>query len=181
MVLLSTDYKLHIPVMVKEVIELLDPSPDGVYVDATLGCAGHSMEILKKLGLNGRLIGIDRDETAIEISKDLLNDSRVILKKAKFSQLLEVLKELNIDRIDGIIFDLGVSMLQLKDFSRGFSFYSENNLDMRMDQTDSLTAWYVVNKYPEKELERILREYGDEPFARRITKEIVRQRSKKNN
>ncbi|GAQ93890.1 16S rRNA (cytosine1402-N4)-methyltransferase [Thermodesulfovibrio aggregans] len=179
MVLLSTDYKLHIPVMVKEVIELLDPSPDGVYVDATLGCAGHSMEILKKLGLNGRLIGIDRDETAIEISKDLLNDSRVILKKAKFSQLLEVLKELNIDRIDGIIFDLGVSMLQLKDFSRGFSFYSENNLDMRMDQTDSLTAWYVVNKYPEKELERILREYGDEPFARRITKEIVRQRSKK--
>lgn len=179
MVLLSTDYKLHIPVMVKEVIELLDPSPDGVYVDATLGCAGHSMEILKKLGLNGRLIGIDRDETAIEISKDLLNDSRVILKKAKFSQLLEVLKELNIDRIDGIIFDLGVSMLQLKDFSRGFSFYSENNLDMRMDQNDSLTAWYVVNKYPEKELERILREYGDEPFARRITKEIVRQRSKK--
>lgn len=178
MVLLSTDYKLHIPVMVKEVIELLDPSPDGVYVDATLGCAGHSMEILKKLGLNGRLIGIDRDETAIEISKDLLNDSRVILKKAKFSQLLEVLKELNIDRIDGIIFDLGVSMLQLKDFSRGFSFYSENNLDMRMDQNDSLTAWYVVNKYPEKELERILREYGDEPFARRITKEIVRQRSK---
>ncbi|GAB5046522.1 16S rRNA (cytosine(1402)-N(4))-methyltransferase RsmH [Thermodesulfovibrio sp. TK110] len=174
------DYKkLHIPVMIKEVIELLNPVQDGIYVDATLGCAGHSLEIVKKLGPKGRLIGIDRDESAIEISKEILNDSRVILKKARFSQLKEVLKELYIDSIDGIIFDLGVSMLQLKNFSRGFSFYSDENLDMRMDQTGSLTAWDVVNKYSEKELERILREYSDEPFARRIAREIVRQRSKK--
>lgn len=180
MVLQGMDYKkLHIPVMVKEVIELLNPAKDGIYVDATVGCAGHSLEILKKLDPNGRLIGIDRDESAIEISKELLNDSRVILRKARFSQLKNVLKELHIDSIDGIIFDLGVSMLQLKDFSRGFSFYSDENLDMRMDQTGSLTAWDVVNKYSERELERIFREYGDEPFARRIAREIVRQRNKK--
>ncbi|MGB9709878.1 MAG: 16S rRNA (cytosine(1402)-N(4))-methyltransferase RsmH [Thermodesulfovibrio sp.] len=173
------DYKIHVPVMVKEVIELLNPVFHGVYVDATVGCGGHSMEILKRLGSNGRLIGIDRDESAIQIAQQYLNDSRVILKRARFSQLKEILKELNIQNIDGILFDLGVSMLQLKDFSRGFSFYSDENLDMRMDQTGSLTAWDVINKYSERELERILREYGDEPFSRRIAREIVRQRGKK--
>lgn len=179
MVLQSMDYKIHVPVMVKEVIELLNPVFHGVYVDATVGCGGHSMEILKRLGSNGRLIGIDRDESAIQIAQQYLNDSRVILKRARFSQLKEILKELNIQNIDGILFDLGVSMLQLKDFSRGFSFYSDENLDMRMDQTGSLTAWDVINKYSERELERILREYGDEPFSRRIAREIVRQRGKK--
>ncbi|MGC8938043.1 MAG: 16S rRNA (cytosine(1402)-N(4))-methyltransferase RsmH [Thermodesulfovibrio sp.] len=173
------DYKIHVPVMVKEVIELLNPVFHGVYVDATVGCGGHSMEILKRLGSNGRLIGIDRDESAIQIAQQYLNDSRVILKRARFSQLKDILKELNIQNIDGILFDLGVSMLQLKDFSRGFSFYSDENLDMRMDQTGSLTAWDVINKYSERELERILREYGDEPFSRRIAREIVRQRGKK--
>ncbi len=179
MVLQSMDYKIHVPVMVKEVIELLNPVFHGVYVDATVGCGGHSMEILKRLGSNGRLIGIDRDESAIQIAQQYLNDSRVILKRARFSQLKDILKELNIQNIDGILFDLGVSMLQLKDFSRGFSFYSDENLDMRMDQTGSLTAWDVINKYSERELERILREYGDEPFSRRIAREIVRQRGKK--
>lgn len=180
MVLLSMDYKqMHIPVMVKEVIELLQPVDSGVYVDATLGCGGHSIEILKRLGSAGRLIGIDRDETAIQVAGEILNDSRVTLKKARFSQLKEVLSEMNVNEIDGIIFDLGVSMLQLKDFSRGFSFYSQERLDMRMDSTGSLTAWDVVNKYPEKELERILREYGDEPFSKKIAREIIRQRNKK--
>lgn len=180
MALLSTDYKqIHIPVMIKEVIELLNPVPDGFYVDATVGCGGHSMEILKKLGINGRLVGIDRDESAIEIASELLNDERVILKRASFSLLGKILKELGIESIDGIIFDLGVSMLQLKDLSRGFSFYSEEKLDMRMDKTASLTAWDVVNKYSEKELERIFKEYGEELFSRKIAREIVRQRSKK--
>ncbi len=180
MVLLSMDCKkIHIPVMVREVIELLNPRVDGVYVDATVGCGGHSVEILEQSGFTGRLIGIDRDESAIKSSAEVLIDSRVILRKARFSELKDVLSELNIEQIDGIIFDLGVSMLQLKDLSRGFSFHSESMLDMRMDQTTSLTAWDVVNKYPENKLEQIFRDYGDEPFARRIAREIVRQRSRK--
>lgn len=179
MLLLSMDYKkIHIPVMLKEVIQLLNPCT-GVYVDATLGCGGHSLEILKRLGSDGILIGIDRDESAIFYAKKVLDDSRVILRKASFSQLKQVLSELNIEKIDGVIFDLGISMLQLKDFERGFSFHSEERLDMRMDQTQQLTAWDVVNKYSDQKLTQIFRDYGDEPFARRIAREIIRQRSKK--
>ncbi len=173
------DYKkIHIPVMLKEVIQLLNPCR-GVYVDATLGCGGHSLEILKRLGSDGILIGIDRDDSAIFYTKKFLDDSRVILRKASFSQLKQVLSELNIEKIDGVIFDLGISMLQLKDFERGFSFHSEERLDMRMDQTQKLTAWDVVNKYSDQKLTQIFRDYGDEPFARRIAREIIRQRSKK--
>jgi len=180
MVLRSTDCKMiHVPVMVEEVIKILNPKKDGIYVDATLGCGGHSLEILKKLGSKGRIIGLDRDELAIACSRDILNDTRILIKQAKFSQLKETLSELNIEGIDGIVFDLGVSMLQLKDLSRGFSFLSEERLDMRMDNSESLTAWEVVNRYPEKMLIKIFIEYGDEPFARRIAREIVRQRSKK--
>lgn len=179
MLLLSMDYKkIHTPVMVKEVIQLLNPS-EGIYVDATLGCGGHSLEILKRLSSESKLIGIDRDDSAVSYAKNFLNDSRVILKKASFSKLKEVLSELNIEKIDGIVFDLGVSMLQLKDMDRGFSFFSEERLDMRMDQTEKLTAWDVVNKYPEQRLAQIFRHYSDEPFANKIAREIVRQRSKK--
>jgi len=179
MLLLSMDYKkIHIPVMVKEVIQLLNPY-GGIYVDATLGCGGHSLAILKRLSPDGILIGIDRDESAISYANRILDDSRVILRKASFSHLKEVLSELNIEKIDGVIFDLGISMLQLKDFERGFSFHSEERLDMRMDQTEPLTAWDVVNKYPEQKLTQIFRDYGDEPFARRIAREIIRQRGKK--
>jgi len=170
---------IHIPVMVEEVIKILNPKENGIYVDATLGCGGHSSEILKKLGNHGRIIGLDRDESAITWAKNILIDKRILIIQAKFSQLKDTLSKLNIERIDGIVFDLGVSMLQLKDLSRGFSFHSEERLDMRMDDSDSLTAWEVVNKYPEKTLIKIFTEYGDEPFARRIAREIVRQRSKK--
>lgn len=180
MLLLSMDYKkTHIPVMIKEVLQVLSPKENGVYVDATVGCGGHSVEILKKLGSEGKLIGIDRDAFAISCAEEILNDSRVILKQASFSKLKEILSELHIDRIDGIIFDLGVSMLQLKDFSRGFSFYSDERLDMRMDQTLSLTAWDVVNRYSQKELEKIFRDFGDEPFAKKIAREIIKRRNKK--
>ncbi len=180
MLLLSMDYKkIHIPVMVKEVLEVLNPKENGIYVDTTVGCGGHSLEILKRLGQEGKLIGIDRDASAISCCQEVLNDSRVILKQASFSKLKEVLSELNIDRIDGVIFDLGVSMLQLKDFSRGFSFHSDKRLDMRMDQSLPLTAWDVVNRYPEQKLERIFRDYGDEPFARKIARQIVKFRDKK--
>lgn len=180
MPLLSMESKrIHIPVMVEEVIQLLNLKEDGIYVDATLGCGGHSVEIFMRLGSMGRLIGLDRDERAIECAKEVISDERVILKKSKFSQIKEILYEIGIEKIDGILFDLGVSMLQLKDLSRGFSFHSDEMLDMRMDQSTTLTAWDVVNKYPEYRLIQIFKDYGDEPFARKIAREIVRQRQKR--
>ncbi len=180
MLLQSMEYKsTHIPVMVKEVIQLLNINKDGIYVDATLGCGGHSIEILKKLGSKGLLIGFDRDAEAIECARDIIDDERVIFKKANFSQIVDVLKELGVEEIDGILFDLGISMLQIKDLSRGFSFNSPETLDMRMDQSLPLRAWDVVNKYPEYKLIQIFKDYGDEPFSKRIAKEIVKQRQKK--
>lgn len=171
--------KIHIPVMVAEVVQILNIKEDGIYVDATLGCGGHSLEILKRLGSKGRLIGFDRDERAIECVREVTNDERLVLKKVEFSQIKEALNEIGVEEIDGVIFDLGVSMLQLKDLSRGFSFHSEDMLDMRMDQSTLLTAWDVVNKYPEYKLIQIFRDYGDELFASRIAREIVRNRQKK--
>ncbi len=180
MLLQNTVYKSpHIPVMVKEVIQLLNINKDGIYVDATLGCGGHSKEILKKLGRDGLLIGFDRDAEAIECARYIIDDERVILRKANFSQIVDVLKELGLEKIDGILFDLGISMLQIKDLSRGFSFNSPKTLDMRMDQSLTLKAWDVVNKYPEYKLIQIFKDYGDEPFSKRIAKEIVKQRQKK--
>ena len=180
MSLLSMEYKkIHIPVMVKEVLHLLNIKEDGIYVDATLGCGGHSLEILKRVGSSGVVIGLDRDERAIECAKEVIDDERAILRKAKFSQIKEVLYEIGIEKIDGILFDLGISMLQLKDLSRGFSFYSEEKLDMRMDDATELTGWAVVNKYPEYKLVQIFKDYGNEPFARKIAREIVREREKK--
>ncbi|GAB6182525.1 16S rRNA (cytosine(1402)-N(4))-methyltransferase RsmH [Thermodesulfovibrio hydrogeniphilus] len=180
MPLLSTDYKkVHIPVMVDEVLQIFNIKDDGIYVDATVGCGGHSLEILKRLGEIGKLIGFDRDPDAIEHAREVLKDSRVILVKARFSQIKKELYEIGIKEIDGILFDFGVSMLQLKDFSRGFSFHSNERLDMRMDQTTELTAWDVVNRYSEQRLLQIFRDYGDEPFAKKIAREIVKQRGKK--
>lgn len=176
---LSMDYKIHTPVMVNEVLQILNIKEDGVYLDATVGCGGHAMEILKRLGERGRIIGLDRDDAALDCAKELLNDYRVALVKSKFSELKEVLLEKGIEKIDGILFDLGVSMLQLRDFSRGFSFYSDELLDMRMDRETSMTAWEVVNRYPQHKLEQIFRDYGDEPFARKVAREIVRYRHKK--
>lgn len=169
--------QIHIPVMVKEVIELLDIVPDGVYIDATVGLGGHSKAILSYLGSKGRLIGIDRDEEAIKYSEKRLNNERVFLKKGSFSQIEEILLSMGVKQIDGVLFDLGVSMLQLKDMDRGFSFMSEKRLDMRMDLSQELTAWDVINNYPENELERVIREYGEEPFARKIARAIVKERS----
>lgn len=171
--------KIHIPVMVAEVVQILNIKENGIYVDATLGCGGHSLEILKRLGSMGRLIGFDRDERAIECVKEFTNDERLVLKKVGFSQIKEALYEIGVEEIDGVILDLGVSMLQLKDLSRGFSFHSEEMLDMRMDQSTSLTAWDVVNKYPKYKLIQIFRDYGDELFASKIAREIVRHRQKK--
>jgi 16S rRNA (cytosine1402-N4)-methyltransferase len=162
--------------MVKEAIEVLNPIPGGIYVDATIGPGGHSEEIVKLIGPGGELIGIDRDNEALRIAQKRLPDKRVVLKKGKFSDVESLLHMHGIFEVDGILFDLGVSMIQLKDPERGLSFTSDKHLDMRMDREQELSAWDVVNRYSEKELERILREFGEERLSRKISEAIVRMR-----
>lgn len=162
--------------MVMEVAELLNIRSGGTYVDATIGLGGHAGEILKCLGSEGRLIGIDRDEEALRGAKERLNDDRVILKKGRFSKMKEILQSANIGTVDGILFDFGVSMMQFKDLGRGFSFSSDETLDMRMDRSQQLNAEEIVNTYPERELERILREYGEEAFAKKIARVLCMRR-----
>ncbi|MDI6800472.1 MAG: 16S rRNA (cytosine(1402)-N(4))-methyltransferase RsmH [Thermodesulfovibrionales bacterium] len=169
---------IHIPVLTREILEMLDVKANGTYVDATVGLGGHSADILSRID-RGRLVGIDRDMNALKYARQRLgNNNRVSLAKGSFSQMKEILSSLNIKEVDGVLFDLGVSMLQLKELSRGFSFFSDERLDMRMDTEQGLTAWDIVNKYSESEIEEILREYGEEPFAKRIAKKIVNERKK---
>ncbi len=158
---------------------MLNLRRDGVYVDATVGLGGHSEEILKFIGSRGRLIGIDKDDKALEIAGKRLFDNRVKLMKGNFSDMEALLSLEGISEVDGILFDLGVSMLQLKDDERGFSFVSDKRLDMRMDSTERTSAWEIVNKYPEREIERILREYGEERFSRKIARALIVTRSRK--
>jgi 16S rRNA (cytosine1402-N4)-methyltransferase len=165
--------------MQKEVIELLDPKQNGVYVDATVGLGGHSEEILKTIGAGGRLVGIDSDEEGLKAAAKRLSDKRVILKRGFFSDMENMLAAEGISEIDGVLFDLGVSMLQLRDPGRGFSFLSDRRLDMRMDIGQKTSAWDVVNRYPERELERLLREFGEERLSRKIAKAIVGRRGKR--
>jgi 16S rRNA (cytosine1402-N4)-methyltransferase len=167
---------VHLPVMVKEAIEVLNPIPGGIYVDATIGPGGHSEEIVKLIGPEGKLIGIDRDNEALRVAQKRLPNKRVVLKKGKFSDMESLLYMDGISEVDGILFDLGVSMIQLKDPERGLSFASDKRLDMRMDREQELSAWDVVNRYSEKELERILQEFGEERLSRKISEAIVRMR-----
>ena len=164
----------HKPVLLDECIEGLNIRPDGVYVDGTLGRAGHSREIAKRL-TTGRLICIDRDMAAIEAAQTRLADwmDRVTLIHSNFSELGEVLKEAGIAGVDGMLFDLGVSSPQLDDASRGFSYMQDAPLDMRMDVSAPLTAYEVVNTWSFEELRRILTEYGEERYSSRIAKAIV--------
>ncbi|MBQ3214430.1 MAG: 16S rRNA (cytosine(1402)-N(4))-methyltransferase RsmH [Clostridia bacterium] len=168
----------HIPIMLTECIEGLNINPDGVYVDATLGGAGHSSEIAKRLSSKGTLIGIDKDETAIKVSRERLSkyNCNIILVNDDYKNLLNILKENNIEKIDGLLADLGVSSYQLDETSRGFSYSKDAPLDMRMNQNQSLTAREVVNTYEEKDLLKILYEYGEENFAKSIVKNIIKQR-----
>lgn len=168
----------HLPVMAREVVEVLNPRLKGVYVDATVGLGGHAEEILKLIGPEGRLIGIDRDDEALRTAGERLSDKRVVLMKGSFSNLGDLLVSIGINEADGILFDFGVSMMQFKDYGRGFSFNSEDPLDMRMDSSQELKAGDIVNTYPESELERILREYGEERLAKKIAKAIVMHRAK---
>ncbi|MCL0047313.1 16S rRNA (cytosine(1402)-N(4))-methyltransferase RsmH [Thermodesulfovibrionales bacterium] len=169
--------QIHIPVLLKETLDILGIKGDGIYVDATVGPGGHSAEILMRID-SGRLVGIDRDQDVLAYARERFGNDRVHLEKGCLSRLKEVLLSLNIREVDGVLFDLGVSMTQLKELKRGFSFLSETRLDMRMDTAQKLTAWDVVNRYPEKDIERVLREYGEEPFARRLAKAIVTHRRK---
>jgi len=170
---------IHLPVMSGEVIEILAPHRGGIYVDATVGLGGHSEMILSQVGQNVKVVGLDRDEQALNRAAKRLNDSRVLLKKGTFSQMEQVLSADGIYEADGILLDLGVSMMQIKDPERGFSFLSNERLDMRMDNAQILTAWDMVNTYDEQELVRILREYGEEYRAPRVVKAIMSRRAKK--
>ena len=158
---------------------VLEPGPGGIYVDATVGLGGHAGEILKLIGPGGRLIGIDRDDEALKMAKERLGDSGVVLMQGKFSDLKDVLGGKGVHEVDGILFDFGVSMMQFKDLGRGFSFSSDEPLDMRMDRSQGLKAEDVVNTYPEKELGKILREYGEERLAPKIARAIKTYRAKK--
>jgi 16S rRNA (cytosine1402-N4)-methyltransferase len=170
---------VHLPVLLKEVIELLSPHEGGFYIDATVGLGGHSEEILKMIGRDGRLIGIDRDDEALRIAAERLKDPRVLLKKGRFSEMEDIIKSEGAGKADGILMDLGVSMMQFKESGRGFSFQSAEKLDMRMDKSQSLSAWDVVNSYSEKDLIRVLKDYGEEYRAPRIARAITYYRNKK--
>ena len=170
----------HVSVLLAEAVDGLAVKPGGVYVDGTLGGGGHSEEILRRLAGTGRLIGIDRDEEALEAAgRRLAGAGNLTLIHGNFGSLREILRGLEIEAVDGILLDLGVSSHQFDAAERGFSYRADAPLDMRMDRSGGITAAEVVNTYSEAELARILRDYGEEPFARSIAKNIVRRRAEK--
>lgn len=170
----------HVSVLLDEVIELLHINEDGIYVDCTLGGAGHSKEIIKRLSSKGKLIGIDQDINAIKAAKETLKVySNVIYVQDNFSNIKDILNTLNIDKVDGILMDLGVSSHQLDEAERGFSYMHDAPLDMRMNREASLTAFNVVNEYSKEDLHRIIRDYGEDNFAKRIAEFIVTKREEK--
>ncbi len=167
----------HIPVLLNECIENLKINPDGIYVDGTLGGAGHSYQIAKSLSKNGMLIGIDRDEEALNSAKQKLAEFKNIKYiKDNHDNIKNILLSLGIEKVDGILLDLGVSSYQLDEAERGFSYMQDAKLDMRMDKSQTLTAEYVVNNYKEEDLARIIYEYGEEKFSRRIARNICKYR-----
>lgn len=171
----------HYSVLLKECIENLNIKPNGVYVDGTLGGAGHSKEIAKKLSKEGKLICFDQDINAINVAKERLKDfsDRVILVHSNFENLKLELEKLNIFKIDGFLIDLGVSSHQLDEASRGFSYMQDAPLDMRMDQKQDFTAYEVINGYSQDELKKIIKDYGEENWASRIAEFIIQERSLK--
>lgn len=168
-------YEYHTPVLVEKVLEYLITKPDGVYVDATLGGGGHSEKILERLIPTGVLIGIDADKDALEFSKMRFGE-RVLLVQSNFSHLPKILSEHNLLKVDGFLFDLGISSHQIDSAQKGFSFSSDARLDMRFDSRQEMDAHYIVNSYSEEELSRIFWQFGEEKFSRRISKKIVDSR-----
>ena len=170
----------HKPVMLEECIKGLNIKPEGIYIDGTIGGAGHSKEIAKRLNNKGMLIGIDRDEEALKAAKNNLSEYKnVKYIHGNHDNIKEILEKEGIEKVDGILLDLGVSSYQLDEKNRGFSYLGENELDMRMDKTQNLTAKNVINEYPEEKLANIIYEYGEERFSRQIAKNICIARKNK--
>ena len=170
----------HVSVLLDECIEGLNINPDGIYVDGTLGGAGHSKEIVKRISKSGLLLGIDRDEEAICVAQERLKEfSNVKFVHDNHDNIKNILEELDISAVNGILLDLGVSSYQLDERNRGFSYMQESELDMRMDKSTGITAKDVVNNYPDEELANIIYEYGEEKLSRRIAKNICEYREEK--
>ena len=170
----------HVSVLLNESIENLNIKPDGIYVDGTMGGAGHSLEIAKKLSKKGMLIGIDRDEEALEVAKERLKEfSNVKYVHDNHDNIYKIIKDLELNGVDGILLDLGVSSYQIDEKTRGFTYMDDGPLDMRMDKSQELTAEYIVNNYKEKELARIIFEYGEEKFSKKIARNICECRKNK--
>lgn len=171
----------HVSVLLEETIRELDIKPDGIYVDGTLGGAGHATEVCKRLGDKGRFIGIDQDEVAIKTSSERLSQfgDKVTVVRSNYADILKVVHDLGIEKVDGIVLDLGVSSYQLDTPERGFTYRENVKLDMRMDQRQELTARDIVNDYSEYDLYRIIRDYGEDKFAKNIAKHIVMNRQEK--
>ena len=170
----------HTSVLLWETIDNLDIKPDGIYVDGTLGGGGHSFHICEKLGENGRLVGIDQDEDAIKAATKRLEgfSDKVTIVRNNYCNMKAALLGLGVEKVDGIVLDLGVSSYQLDTVERGFSYKYDTALDMRMDTRQSLTARDIVNDYSEMDLFRIIRDYGEDQFAKNIAKHIVMERAK---
>ncbi len=171
----------HVSVLLDECINALNIKEDGIYVDCTLGGAGHSSEIVKRLSSDGRLIGFDQDKDALKAAGERLKDYKnVTYVHSNFYAIYDVLTDLGIDGVDGILMDLGVSSYQLDNGERGFSYMQDAPLDMRMNRENEFSAYEIVNTYSEEELYRIIKEYGEEKFAKRIASFIVKNREEKN-
>ncbi|MDT3777516.1 16S rRNA (cytosine(1402)-N(4))-methyltransferase RsmH [Nitrospira sp. MA-1] len=170
---------VHIPVLVEEISFWLNPLPGGVYVDCTVGLGGTSLKLLEKSGKNAHIIGLDRDYQAVAIAKKTLSEyeSSVNIEHGNFSHIKDVVQKSGYEKVDGVVFDLGVSSMQLDQPERGFSFSQSGPLDMRMDQTQKVTAADLVNHLPEKELADVIFTYGEERYSRRIARAIVQARN----
>ena len=171
----------HRSVLLEETVNGLNIRPDGIYVDGTLGGGGHAYEICRRLGDKGSIVGIDQDEAAIEAAGIRLKDfgEKVTIVRSNYCEMKSVLHGLGIDKVDGIVLDLGVSSYQLDTAERGFSYREDAPLDMRMDRRQTMTARDIVNDYSEKDLYRVIRDYGEDKFARNIAKHIVIEREKR--
>ena len=172
---------VHKSVLLHETVDSLNVKPDGIYVDGTLGGGGHALEVCRQLGENGRFIGIDQDAEAIEAAGERLKEfgDKVTIVRSNYVDTPSVLKSLNIQKVDGIMLDLGVSSHQLDTAERGFSYMADAPLDMRMDERNPVTAKNIVNEYSEMELFRVIRDYGEDKFAKNIAKHIVNARKEK--
>lgn len=169
---------IHVPVLKKEVLENLNPKENQNFIDATIGNGGHAIELLKRTNPRGRLLGIDQDPEQIKNCEDRIKEfqERVVLANDNFRNLKEIAEREKFEEADGILFDLGMSSWHLEKSGKGFSFNREEPLDMRYNANEKLTAQEIVNNYPERELEKILREYGEERFAKRIASQIIKAR-----